>query len=29
MIFFFDNVYDICVGRKQLIKQDIGQKHDL
>lgn len=26
--FSFDNVYDICVGRKQLIKQDIRQNHD-
>lgn len=26
--FSLDNVYDICVGRKQLIKQDIRQNHD-
>lgn len=26
--FSLDNVYDICVERKQLIKQDIRQNHD-
>lgn len=26
--FSFDNVYDICVGRKQFKKQDINQNYD-